>query len=161
MKVYISNKIFSMGGGSTVKDENGLDVYKITGKVFSLTRRKYLYDCNGEKLFMIRNRFFNYFVHKAYIYDMNGIIVATVKDKWINFNNEYFVEGDKDEIKIEGKFFSLHSEILKNGEVIGEINRQLKIIFDSFELIAEPKNIPFLIALVIAIDNICDRKYRS
>lgn len=78
-----------------------------------------------------------------------------------NVNQEYFVLGYKDEIKIQGRFFGTNSQILKNGEVIGSINRQLTIIIDAFELEANEEDIPFLIALTIALDNITDKKYKN
>ena len=81
-----------------------------------------------------------------------------MKDKWFNVNQEYFVMGYKDEIKIQGKFFGLTTQILKNGEVIGTIRRQITFINDAFELEANEQDMPFLIALVIAIDNICDKR---
>ena len=43
---------------------------------------------------------------------------------------------------------------------MGKIKRQFTIINDAFELEAKEEDIPFLIALVIAIDNITDKKYK-
>ena len=160
MKVYIKNKIFSFGGGSSVVNENKEPVYNVKGRVFSVTKVKYVCDLEGKRLFKIRNKWFNFFVHKAYIYDENKKEIATVKDKWFNTKGEYFVLGYKDEIKIQGKFFGLTSQILKNGEVVGTIRRQVTIIADSFELEASEEDMPFLVALVIAIDNITDKKYK-
>ena len=158
MKVYIKNKFWSIGGGSSVVNENKEDVFKVKGRVFSITRVKYVCDLEGNRLFKVRNKWFNWFIHKAYIYDSNKHKIATVKDKWFNVNQEYFVMGYKDEIKIQGKFFGLTSQILKNGEVIGTIRRQITFINDAFELEANEQDMPFLIALVIAIDNITDKK---
>lgn len=84
--------------------------------------------------------------------------IATVKDKYFTVKNEFFVEGYKDEIKIDGKFFSFHSKILRNGEVMGTIDRKFTIVKDAFMLEANEEDIPFLIALVIAMDNICDKR---
>ena len=160
MKVYIKNKFWSIGGGSDVVDENKNPVYKLKGKVFSITRKKYLCDMEGNRLYTIRNKWFNWFIHKAYIYDKDKHKIATVKDKWFNIDQKYFVTGYKDEIKINGKFFSLTAEILRNGEVIGTIRRQINFLLDAFELEAKEEDMPFLIALVIAIDNIQDKKYK-
>ena len=160
MKVYIKNKFFSLGGGSSVVDENKNDVFKVKGRVFSITRVKKLYDIEGKLLYKIRNKWFNWFVHKAYIYDANNNKVAIVKDKWFNVKQEYFVQGYKDEIKVDGKFFSLSCNILKNGEVVGTIRRNINFIVDSFQLEAKEEDMPFMIALVIAIDNITDKKLR-
>lgn len=158
MKVYIKNKCWSLGGGSSVVNENKEPVFKVKGRIFSITRVKYVCDMQGNRLFKIRNKWFNWFIHKAYIYDANKNKIASVKDKWFNVNQEYFVMGYKDEIKIQGKFFGLTTQILKNGEVIGTIRRQITFINDAFELDAAEEDIPFLIALVIAIDNITDKK---
>lgn len=158
MKVYIKNKFWSIGGGSSVVNENKEDVFKVKGRAISITRVKYVCDKEGNRLFKIRNKWFNWFIHKAYIYDSNKHKIATVKDKWFNVNQEYFVMGYKDEIKIQGKFFGLTTQILKNGEVIGTIRRQITFINDAFELEANEQDMPFLIALVIAIDNITDKK---
>lgn len=159
MKVYIKNKFWSIGGGSSVLDENKNPVYEVKGRVFSITRVKYVCDLAGKRLFKVRNKWFNWFVHKAYIYDGDGNKIATVKDKWFNVNQEYFIMGYKDEIKVEGKFFGLTTKILRNGEVIGTIRRQIAVFKDAFELEANEEDIPFLIALVIAIDNITDKKH--
>ena len=158
MKVYIKNKFWSIGGGSSVVNENKEPVFEVKGRIFSITRVKYVCDLEGNRLFKIRNRWFNWFIHKAYIYDSNKHKIAAVKDKWFNVNQEYFVMGYKDEIKIQGKFFGLTTQILKNGEVIGTIRRQITFINDAFELEANEQDMPFLIALVIAIDNICDKR---
>lgn len=159
MKVYIKNKLFSIGGASSVINENKEDVYKVKGRAFSITRVKWVCDLNGNKLFKIRNKWFNFFVHKAFIYDNNNEKIATVKDKFFNVKNDYFILGNKDEIKINGKFFSLSANILKNGELFGTIRRQITFIADAFELEAAEKDLPFLIAIVIAIDNITDNKH--
>lgn len=158
MKVYIKNRVFSLGQGSSVVDENKNALFDVKGRAISITRKKYLYDANGQLLYSIRNKWINFFVHKAYIYDASGSKIATVKDKWFNVNQEYFVTGYKDEIKIQGKFFGLTSQILRNGNVIGTVRRQITFIADAFELEADERDIPFLIALVVALDNIHDNR---
>lgn len=158
MKVYIKNRVFSLGQGSSVVDENKNALFNVKGRAISITRKKFLYDANGQLLYSIRNKWINFFVHKAYIYDASGSKIATVKDKWFNVNQEYFVLGYKDEIKIQGKFFGLTSQILRNGNVIGTVRRQITFIADAFELEADERDIPFLIALVVALDNIHDKR---
>ena len=158
MKVYIKNRVFSLGQGSSVVDENKNALFDVKGRAISITRKKFLYDANGQLLYSIRNKWINFFVHKAYIYDASGSKIATVKDKWFNVNQEYFVMGYKDEIKIQGKFFGLTSQILRNSNVIGTVRRQITFIADAFELEADERDIPFLIALVVALDNIHDKR---
>lgn len=158
MKVYIKNKFLSLGGSSTVVDENKNPVLKVKGKLFSITRKKYIKDKDNKTLFVVRNKFFNWFKHTAFIYDENKTKICKVVDKFFNVNKEYFIQGLDGEIKINGGFFSLTSQILRNGEVVGTIRRKVDMWVDSFELEADEQDIPFCVALVIAIDNIVDKK---
>lgn len=161
MKVYIKNKFLSLGGSSSVVDENKKPVIFVKGKLFSITRKKRIKDLNKKTLYIVRNKFFNFFNHSAFIYDENKVKIAKIVSKWINVKNEYIVEGYKDEIKIVGGFFSPNCEIVRNGEVIGTIRRQLTFMMDAFELEGAEEDIPFLVSLVIAIDNIVDKKSRN
>ena len=40
MKFYVKNKFLSWGGSSEVLNENKEPIYKVKGKVFSITRKK-------------------------------------------------------------------------------------------------------------------------
>ena len=141
-------------------NENKEPVYNVKGKWLSFTRKKRICDLDGNVLYTVRNKWFNWFVHSAYIYDANKNKIAKVKDKWFNVKREYIIEGYESEISIQGNFFSLTSEIIRNNEVIGTIRRQITFIQDAFEVEASEEDMPFVIALVIAIDNITDKKRR-
>lgn len=158
MQVFIKNKLFSLGGSSQVFDANKQPVYNIKGSIFSWTRKKKIYDMQGNILFKLRNKFFNWFVHKVYIYDATGKKIAIVKDKFFNPHKEYFVDGLNCDIRTDGEFWSLSTTIYKDNVAIGRIDRQITLIADCFCLEANEQDIPFLIALVTAIDNICDKK---
>ena len=69
MKVTIKNNFFSLGGSSTVKDESNNPVFKVKGKFFSITHKKRVCDLNGKVLYTVRNKWINWFVHKAFIYN--------------------------------------------------------------------------------------------
>ena len=158
MKVFIKNKLMSVGGSSEVLDENKQPAFYVKGRAMSITRVKYVCDVQGNRLFKLRNKWFNWFVHKVYIYDAEGTKIATVKDKWFNLKSEYFVVGCKDEIKVEGGFVGRGLQIYRNGQCIGALRIEVTIVADAFTLEADPADIPFLIALVIAIDNIRDKR---
>ncbi|MBP3619898.1 MAG: LURP-one-related family protein [Clostridia bacterium] len=161
MKVFIKNKIFTIGGSSEILDENQQPLYKVKGKIFSPTKKKLIYDKEGKLIYIVRNKFWKMFVHKALILDANKNKIATVKEKYLSLRGVYYIEDYPEEIKIEGKFFSFESAILKNGEPCAKIRRQLSLFRDRFSLEAEEKDIPFLCALTIAIDNITDRKRKE
>ncbi|MDE6302437.1 MAG: LURP-one-related family protein [Clostridia bacterium] len=157
MRVYIKNKLFSLRGNSTVKNDMGQDVFVVKGKLFSFTRKKRVCDMQGNELFSVRNKFFRLPLtsFKAFVIDADKKKIACVKKPFFSFN-KYKVEGFKDEIEINGEFWSMHSQIIKNGAVIGNISRQIALT-DAFALDGMPQDMPFLVALVIAVDNIADR----
>lgn len=157
MKLILTNKFFSIGGSSVVKDESDNPVYKIKGRIFSITKVKKIFDMDGKLLFKVRNKWFNFFAHYAHIFDADGNKVASVKDKWINLKNQYFIIGYKDEIQVDGELFSFSATVLKNGQPIGTIRRRINFV-DQFEIEAEEGDMPFLVAIVVAMDNIQDKK---
>ena len=61
MKVYIKNRVFSLGQGSSVVDENKNALFDVKGRAISITRKKFLYDANGQLLYSIRNKWINFF----------------------------------------------------------------------------------------------------
>ena len=159
MKVTIKNKFFSLGGSSSVKNEYGEDVFLVRGKFLSPTRVKWVCGNDKTKLYKVRNKFFNFFSKNAYIYEGN-LKVAHVKHPAFSIK-KFIVKGYKDEIIIDGDFFSLQSTIMRNGKPVGTITREITLVNDTFTLEADEEDMPFMIALVIAIDNIVDEKTNS
>lgn len=161
MKVFIKNKVLSLGGGSDVLNENKEPIFKVKGKIFSFTKKKKLYNMQGELLYTIRNKFWNIFSNKVYIKNSQGDRVATIKkNKW-SWNKNYKILNTEDDLKIEGKFFSLESQIIKNEQLVATINRQFTIVTDAFSLEADEKDIAFYTAIVIALDNIVDKRSKD
>ncbi len=157
MKVFIKNKLVSIGGNSSITDENGKPLYVVEGSVFSFTKKKTMYDLQNNVLYVIKNRFFNLFSRKVYIYDGQKELVATINKSKFSLNCKYEIEDCKDTMSIDGKFFSRHSSILRNGEVVGSLTRNFTLVRDAFCLEAEEQDIPFLSALVIGFDNLIDK----
>ena len=161
MKLYVKNKLISVGGSSDVLNENQEPHFKVVGKVFSPTKKKVITDLEGNALFTVRNKFWRFFVKSAFVYDANGEKIAKVKKKFWSFRNRFFVEGYKDEIAVEGEFFNRHMPVLKNGEKIGTISREFSLFQDAYCVESDESEIPFLVALTVAIDNIFDEERKD
>ena len=160
MKLYIKNKLITLRGSSTVKDESGSDVFVVKGAFFTVTHKKRIKDTDGKLLYKVRNKWINVFTHSAYIFDGEGKKVAKVKRKF-GFKHEFVVEGYSDEITVKGDFLSWTLDVYHNGEQIGTIRREFALT-DSFVLETSTENdAAFMVALVIAIDNISDNMANS
>lgn len=161
MKVFIKNKLISIGGSSEVYNENQEVIYNVKGKVFSPTKKKLMYDSNGNLLYVIRNKYWTFIYDSVFVYDANGNKVATIKKgKW-SIKPVYKIIDSVDSLEIKGKFFSRHAQILRNEQVVANMSKEFTIINDAFTLEAEEKDIPFFTALVIAFDNFRDNRNKD
>jgi len=161
MRVIFNNKLISIGEGSTVKDESGNDLYEIKGKVMSISRKKFIYDMKGELVYMVRNKCWHApFRPSALVYDPEGEKVAKIIKPF--FSLGFKIEGADAQYEIKGQFFR-ESLILKNGEQIGTLSRQPTLLWnDAFVLdVDDEEDVEFLLAVVVAIDNIYDSQKKD
>lgn len=159
MKLYIANRVASLKGNTDVLYENGATAFSVEGKVVSLHRKKRIYDAQGNLLYLVKNRLINLFSHKAFIEDAQGNRICAVKDKFLNMKQEYSSSGSP-QYKTEGGFFGREVRLLRDGQPIGMIRRNVGVFADRYELETDAPEVAFLTAFVIAIDNIRDDRKR-
>ena len=158
MELAIKNKWISLGGSSTVQDLSGNDVLQVKGKIFSFTKKKLVQTLDGVTKFTVRNKFFSLFGRKAFVMDVNGNVVATVRRKIFSLHDKYFVESSLGNLEITGNILCFDYRIILNGNEIGHISRKVSLR-DSFVLsIKDSFDYRLFVALVIAIDNVTDRR---
>ena len=161
MKVYIKNKLISLGGSSEVLNENQEPIYQVKGKWISITKKKKMYDMEDKLLYTIRNKYWTFFCDKVMVFDADGERVATIKKSKWSWNLKYEILDTENEMSIDGKFFSLKSRIMRNGNPVATISREFTLVKDAFSLEADEKEIAFFTALVIAFDNLKDKKQKE
>ena len=158
MELSIRNKWVSIGGSSVVQDVNGNDVLKVKGKVFSFTRKKVVTDLEDNVKYIVRNKFWRLFTYRAFVLDASGQQKAMLRRKIFSFHDRYTVQTDLGEMEIIGNFLQFNYKIMLNGKEIGHVARKISLR-DSFVLtIDDEYDYMFMVALVIAVDNITDRK---
>lgn len=166
MKLFVKNKLMSWGGSSFVLDEAGNKVFAVKGAVFSPTRKKKIYDQDKTLRYIVRNKFWHFIARSCFLYDDSKQKIAMLTNGDFDFKNKYVLKGYQDDILIKGnysefpkKFFM---DIVKNEKVIGRITRDFTFVRDSFVLdIFDDTEDAFLVALVIAIDNITDSRRKD
>ena len=119
----------------------------------------------GNKLYTVRNKFFKLFKHTCFVYDENGEKILEVTEKLFDFKHDYVVHGYKDDYSFEGKliqFPNIKMDVLKNGVKIGYLSKDWNLVRDQYTLdIESEEDKALLVALVIAIDNVFDRKRKN
>ena len=157
-KLAIKNEWLSFGGSSTVQDMNGRNVLRVKGKVLSFTRKKFITTLGNRRLYTVRNKFFSLFGRTAFVLDGSGKEVAIVRRKLLSLDDKYLIESNLGEMEITGNVFGYDYHICLGGMEIGHIERKLSLR-DSFVLeINDYFDWRFFVALVIAIDNVTDRR---
>lgn len=158
MELIIANKWFSFKGSSIVKDTSGKDFLCVEGKFFSIHNRKFIKSLDGQLLYQTASRVFNWVHHVIKVLDAQGNEICEVKDKILTLHDHYNIESKYGPIVIRGNILGFDYHISLSGKEIGHIARKISLR-DSFVLnIDDDVDIPFFVALVIAIDNITDEK---
>ena len=163
MELILKNDFMSLGGGSTVKTYDGLTKFKVKGKMFSATKKKWICDAQGRKLFLVRNKYWKFLKNKAIIYNNRKKRVCMLVNNLFTIQNAYTIEKCVDDIQITNQKISVTPDwhIYKNGVIIGSIGCDFKLvkIVDEFKInVIDETEAPFLVALAIALDNIRDKK---
>ena len=162
MKYVIKNKIISLGSSSTVRDENGNDLFFVKGRIISPTRHKTVEALDGTPLYRVRNKFFHILLPKVFLLDANGKKLITIKKKsYFSFRQNFIIlpePGCDLRISIDGDIIGRHYDILDNGEPVAHVRRNFNLVKDSFWLETEDEEkAPLYIAFVIALDNYYDK----
>ena len=157
MKLFVKNKIFSLGGSSFVLDENKNKVFKIKGMMFSPTHKKKIYDAKNNLLFVVRNKFWKMFSTSTFIFDPYKNLVAKISNNDFDFRNKYVFKQGEDDVEIEGSYNNF--DIIKNDKQIGKISRDFSLMRDAFSVdVFDESEAGFLVALTICLDNIRDNQ---
>ena len=162
MKYVIKNKILSFGGGSTVTDDNGTDLYYVKGKVFTFTKMKYIRTLDKQVLYTVRNKFISLLLPKVYLMDATGKKILMIRKRSLFSLRQNFdivsMDGNEHNYTIQGDYIGRHYDLLDNGIPVAHVRRNFNLIKDSFWLETDlTENAPFYIAFVIALDNYYDK----
>ena len=131
MRFWVKNKIMTLGGSSFVTDEQ------------------------GNKLFVVRNKFWHFFRRSAFVIGADGEKLLKITKKF--WTNHFLVDNYDSEIVIDGTWTGWNLDVVREGKLAGKISRNLTLVRDSFQVDSAADEYNALLAsIVIAIDNIFD-----
>ena len=155
MKLYIKQKVFSIGDKFTVKDESGQDKYFIEGEVFSFGNKLHIYDTVGREVAFIKQELMS-FMPKYGVY-CGERLVAEIRKQFTFFVHKYSIEHLGWEI--EGGLWDHDYCITKAGRKIVSISKEWMTWGDTYELdIADPADEIVAMAVVLAIDCVAEAR---
>ena len=155
MKLYIRNKIISLRNGSIVTDDNNKEVLLVKGKFFTCTRKKFICDLEGNKIYTVRNKFWKFIMPRAFIFDSNKKKIAKIKQKF-SVKAQYTSDIGDLHIRIGSDKLFQRKDIYINEQKVATYSRNYMIV-DSFEIDYEDASLaPLLTAIAICLDNMHD-----
>ncbi|WP_086348738.1 LURP-one-related/scramblase family protein [Candidatus Enterococcus clewellii] len=148
-KLFIKQKVFSLGGHFTVKDELEQDRYFVEGSFLSIPKTFTISDTHGQQIGTITKKVFS-FLPKFFI-EIAGEETLTIEKELTFFKSRYHI--DAKGLEIQGDWWNKNFEILRKGEVVATIEEKWFTWGDSFEVDIYDEALEHtIISLVIAID---------
>lgn len=154
MRYQVRQKIFTIGDNFTIKDENGVDIYKARRQLLSFGNKLRIYDMADNELCYIEQKLFR-FLPEYDIY-IGGQFVANVKKKFAFFRNDFLINAASGQYYVDGDIFAHEFSISKDGKVVAYISKKFFSFTDTYGVdIDDDEDQIFNLALGIVIDMVC------
>ncbi len=160
MKLYINQRVFSIGDKYDVYNENDEAVLQVESEIFTIGARIHILDASGNEIYYIKQKL-KLFLAEYEIYSGDNLL-ANVIQEFSCFNKNISIESVYGSYRIEGDLFGMDFDIIKDGRLFGSVSKKWLSFGDSYELyIPDEADYAFFAALVIAIDNCIHNENRG
>ncbi|MGE7978255.1 LURP-one-related family protein [Psychrobacillus sp. NPDC093200] len=148
-ELYIKQKVLSLSGKFTVKNQQENDVYFVEGSFMQIPKTFSIMNTSRDEVALITKKMFS-FLPKFFV-EVNGREVLTIKKEWSFLKARYSI--DAAGIEVHGNWWDMNFQVLEHGEVVGNVNKEWFTWGDSYKVqILKEEMETIIIALVIAID---------
>ncbi|MFD5850936.1 MULTISPECIES: LURP-one-related/scramblase family protein [Cytobacillus] len=148
-QLYIKQKVFSLSGKFTVKDEQENDVYYVEGSFMQIPKTFSIMNTERDEIALITKKVFS-FLPKFFV-EVNGREVLTIKKELSFFKARYTI--DSAGIEVQGNWWDMDFQVLQHGEVAGKVSKEWFTWGDSYKVqILDEEMEAIMVALVVAID---------
>jgi uncharacterized protein YxjI len=156
----MKQKFFSLGGQFNIKDESGVDVFVVTGAVFTFGHQLTFSDMEGNQLAFIKQKVFSW--GPTYEIYRNGELYAVIKKELFTFFKHVFTVDipGPDDLVAEGDFLDLEFSFTRHGEPVAQVSRKFFSFGDTYGVDIQPGEDDVLIlASTVVIDMVrADRR---
>ncbi|MGM0865787.1 MAG: LURP-one-related/scramblase family protein [Bacillota bacterium] len=148
-QLYIKQKVFSLSGKFTVKDQEEKDRYYVEGSFMKVPKTFSIMNTSGDEVALITKKTFS-FLPKFFV-EVNGQEVLTIKRELSFLKARYTI--DAAGIEVQGNWWDMDFKVLQHGRVVGEVGKEWFTWGDSYKVqVIDEEMENIMIALVIAID---------
>ncbi len=156
MRFILKERIFSIRESYYIRDEDGNELFEVTGRLFSLRDKLTLSDRQGNLLATITQKLLT--LRPVYTISRNGQPDAKVKKDFINILREGFsvdMEGDLPDLRIQGDIFEHNYTIARDGVTVAQAAKKWISLRDSYVVdVAAEEDTVLMLACAIVVDRI-------
>ncbi|OBA33263.1 LURP-one-related/scramblase family protein [Gordonia sp. 852002-51296_SCH5728562-b] len=150
-RLYIKQKVFSVGEQFTVFGESEQPRYYVQGSFMRVPKHFTVTDGSGAPIAEITKTVFSFL--PRFTVEMQGVEVATIRKEFSFFKPKYFIEGAA--LDVSGDWWDMTFDVSRNGERVASIRRKLLSWGDTYEVdIFDDALEAMIISLVVAIDRV-------
>lgn len=148
-ELYIKQKVFSLSGKFTVKDQQERDVYFVEGSFLQIPKTFSIMNTARDEVALITKKVFS-FLPKFFV-EVNGREVLTIKKEISFLKARYTI--DAAGIEVQGNWWDMNFQVYQHGEVVGKVSKEWFTWGDSYKVqVMKEEMETIMIALVVAID---------
>jgi len=148
-QLYIKQKVFSLSGKFTVKDQQEKDIYYVEGSFMQVPKTFSIMNTARDEVALITKKVFS--LLPKFLVEVNGREVLTIKKEFSFLKARYTI--DAAGIEVQGNWWDMDFQILQHGKVVGEVVKEWFTWGDSYKVqIIDEEMETIIIALVVAID---------
>ena len=148
-QLYIKQKVFSLSGKFTVKDQQENDIYYVEGSFMKVPKTFSIMNTARDEVALITKKVFSFL--PKFLVDVNGQEVLTIKKEFSFLKARYTI--DAAGIEVQGNWWDMDFQILHHGKIVGEVSKEWFTWGDSYKVqIIDEEIETVIIALVVAID---------
>lgn len=152
MRLYIKQKVFSIGDKYDIYDEFGKLYYHVDSEIFTIGAKFHLCNLQGQELFYIKRRI-TFLCAKYEIYKGQQLC-AEIQQELRFFKSKLNIYSAFGNYTVEGDIWSRQFNVYRDGFLVGGVAKKFLSWSDTYEMsIADNEDSAFFSALVIAIDN--------
>ena len=146
---YIKQKVFSLSGKFTVKNQQENDVYYVEGSFLQIPKTFSIMDTTRSEVALITKKVFSFL--PQFFVEVKGREVVTIKKEFSFLKPRYTI--DAAGIEVRGNWWEMDFQVLQHGEIVGKVNKEWFTWGDSYKVqVLNEEMETIVIALVIAID---------
>lgn len=156
MRFIVKERIFSLRESYYIRNEQGDDLFEVSGRLIGLRDKLTLRDLHGNGVATITKHLIA--LRPTYTIERPGQPDATVKKDFINLLREGFsveIAGGLPDLRIEGDILDHNYTIIRQGETVAQVAKKWVSLRDSYMVdIAPGEDALLLLACAIVVDRI-------